>query len=320
MAKSQRLEAALDQIKAIKALEVLGDAEVAALKKIVMGKLPVAVVAASKLVICHGLAQLIPEMTAAFERMLVKGEKTDPGCKAKWAIANTLYQLEKLDSELFLSGIRHVQKEPVWGGTIDTAPPLRSLCALGLVQANYPGLLNELADLLCDPEHDARAGAARAVGYSQNPAGIPLLRLKVNMGDAEPQVLSECFIALLALSEDQSPLVIEALETGIAPVQELAAIALGEARIPSAFAAIKRQWQRTRDADLRASFLLAIATLRTEASLTFLLSLIDRGSVQDAKDALMALDIYRHTQDVWQQVTKATELRGDATLVTVLNP
>ncbi|MEL7511421.1 MAG: hypothetical protein AAGM27_04615 [Cyanobacteria bacterium J06554_3] len=51
-----------------------------------------------------------------------------------------------------------------------------------------------------------------------------------------------------------------------------------------------------------------------------MLSLIDRGSVQDAKDALMALDIYRHTQDVWQQVTKATELRGDATLVTVLNP
>ena len=247
-------------------------------------------------------------MIDAFHRMLEKGEKRDPGCKAKWAIANTLYQLERPDADLFLAGIHHRQLEPVWGGTIDTAPPLRSLCALGLVQANYPHVLNELADLLADDEHDARAGAARAVGYSRNPAGIPLLRLKIHFGDAEPQVMSECFVALLQLSVDQAPIVIERLESGSEAERELAAIALGEARIPEAFAAIKRQWQRTRSAELRSSFLLAIATLRTEAAIEFLLALVEHGNRQDATDAIAALEIYRHTKDIWQQVQQKTNL------------
>ncbi len=314
MAKSRQLGAALEQIKTIQRLETLGEENVAVLRKIISGKQPVAIAPTTKLILRHGLTQLIPDMQAAFHRMLSNGANTDPSCKAKWAIANTLYQLEKPDADLFLSGIRHVQLEPVWGKTIDTAPPLRSLCALGLVQANYPSVLLELADLLADQEYDARAGAARAIGYSQNPAGIPLLRLKVHMGDQEPQVLSECFIALLTLSPEQAPIVIEALETGEESVQELAALALGEARIPEAFEVIKRRWQRTRGAELRSSFLLAIATLRTEDSIEFLLDQLERGNGQDAKDALLALDIYRNTTEIWQKVEQLIQLRGDPTL------
>lgn len=312
MARSRQLEAALEQVKAIQRLDTLEEADIVVLKKILRGKQPVAIAPATKLVIRHQLTQLIPDLQAAFERMLANGEKTDPSCKAKWAIANTLYQLEKPDADLFLAGIRHIQPEPVWGKTIDTAPPLRSLCALGLVQANYPNVLTELADLLADNEYDARAGAARAVGYSQNPAGIPLLRLKIRMGDTDPQVLSECFIALLTLSVDQAPLILEVLETGDEPIQELAALALGEARIADAFVAIKRRWQQTRAAELRSSFLLAIATLRTEESIHFLLGQLERGNPQDARDALIALDIYRHTTDLWQQVTQIIQQIGRA--------
>jgi hypothetical protein len=308
MAKSQKLEAVLSQIKAMQPLESLEEADVLVLRKI-----------ATKLIIQHRLVQLIPDLMTAFERMLQNGEKTDPGCQAKWAIANTLYQLERPDVDMLLAGIRHVQREPVWGGSEDTAPPLRSLCALGLAQANYPNLLSELADLLADNEHDARAGAARAIGYSQNPAGIPLLRLKVHMGDLEPIVLSECFIALLQLSGEQAPMVINALRSDSESVQELAAIALGEARIPEAFAAIKQQWQRTRNPDLRQSFLLSIATLRTEESIDFLMGLLERGNSQDAKDAAIALHIYRHTPDIWQRASKAAELRGEADITALLH-
>lgn len=314
MAKSRRLEAALEKIRAIQRLDSLTAEDIACLQTIIRGKQPIAIPPATQLIVRHGLAELIPDMHAAFERMLTDGANKDPSCKAKWAIANTLYQLEKPDADLFLSGIRHIQPEPVWGKTIDTAAPLRSLCALGLVQANYPHVLSELADLLADPEHDARAGAARAVGYSQNPAGIPLLRLKVHVGDSEPQVLSECFIALLALSATQAPLVIAALNTGPEAVQELAAIALGEARIPEALGAIKARWKRTRDADLRASFLIAIATLRTEESIAFLLELVDKGNLQDAKHSLGALDIYRNTTEIWQQIEKTVRIRDDQAL------
>ena len=314
MAKSRGLEAALAQVKALQSLKTLALGDVEALRKVVRGKYSFAIAPATQLIIRHHLTQLIPDLIASFKRMLTNGEKTDPGCKAKWAIANALYQLEQPDADLFLSGIRHIQQEPVWGGSQDTAPPLRSLCALGLVQANYYDVMSELADLLVDPEHDARAGAARAVGYSENPAGIPMLRLKVNIGDSEPSVLSECFIALLKLSGDQASKVFEALEKGIEQVQELAAIALSEARIPGTFEAITTQLKQTRSPELRQSFLLSIATLRTEEAISFLLNLLAKGNPQDAKDALAALDIYRHTTEVWQQVVQAVEHREDDAL------
>lgn len=318
MAKSRKLEATLSQLKDLQRLDALSETDVATLQKIVQGKQSIAIALATELIVRHHLSQLIPDLVQTFERLLENGSSTDPGCKAKWAIANTLYTLECPDTDLFLSGIRHSQQEPVWGGSQDTAPPLRSLCALGLVQAHYPNVLNELADLLADDEYDARAGAARAIGYSQNPAGIPLLRLKVHVGDSEPAVLSECFIALLQISSEQAPMVINALSDARESVQELAAIALGEARVPEAFAAIKQQWQRTRDQTLRQSFLLAIATLRTDEAIAFLITLLERGSVQDAKDTLLAIDIYRHTPEVWQRVHKTVHLRGDTDLVTLL--
>lgn len=319
MAKSRRLETILEDVKAIQRMESLGTGEIERLRKIIGGKQPIAIAPTTKIILRHSLTQLIPDMISAFERMLKNGADTDPSCKAKWAIANTLYQLEKPDTDLFLSGIRHIQPEPVWGKTIDTAPPLRSLCALGLVQANYSQVLEELADLLADPEYAARAGAARGIGYSQNPAGIPLLRFKVHMGDREPQVISECFIALLKLSGEQAPMVLQALEKGSAATQELAALALGEARIPEAFPAIKRQWQYTREPNLRGSFLLAIATLRTEDSITFLLDQLERGNLPDAKDSLMALDIYRNTTEIWQKITGIIQFRENSELIAMLN-
>ena len=319
MVRSQKLETTLATVREIQQLEALAEGDICALRNIIQGKQSVAIAATTKLIIRHRLTQLIPDLSTAFERMLESGEKTDPGCRAKWAIANTLYQLEQPETSLFLAGIRYIQREPVWGGSTDTAPTLRSLCALGLVQANYPQVLNELADLLADAEHDARAGAARAVGYSQDPAGIPLLRLKIHFGDSEPQVLSECFISLLQLSLAQAPLVTDSLITGSEPVQALAALALGEARIPEAFTSIKQQWQRTRSPELRERFLLAIATLRTEEAITFLISLLARGNAQDARDALIALGIYRHTTDIWQQVSKAVQIRDDASLIAMLN-
>ena len=310
MAKSRGLEAALEQVKALQRLETLESADVEALRKVVKGKYSFAIAPATKVIIEHRLTQLIPDLISTFERMLINAEKSDPGCKAKWAIANTLYQLEQPDADLFLSGIRHVQLEPVCGGSEDTAPNLRSLCALGLVQANYYDVMNELADLLVDPSPEARAGAARAIGYSENPAGVPLLRLKMNISDREPSVLSECFIATLKLSDDRTK-VFEALENGTEQVQELAAIALSEARIPGTFEAIRQQWKKTRSPELRQSFLLSTAILRADEATDFLVDLVARGNPQDATDAFMALDIYKQTTDVWQQVESAVKQRSD---------
>ena len=71
-----------------------------------------------------------------------------------------------------------------------------------------------LADLLADPEPEARIGAARAIAYSENPLGVALLRLRIQVGDT-PAVLGECVAALLQLSVDNClPLAAAFLEAG----------------------------------------------------------------------------------------------------------
>ena len=96
------------KVREIQQLKALAEEDIVALRNIIREKQPVMIAATTKLVIRHRLTQLIPDLSAAFERMLENGEKTDPGCRAKWAIANTLYQLEQPETPLFLAGIRHI--------------------------------------------------------------------------------------------------------------------------------------------------------------------------------------------------------------------
>jgi hypothetical protein len=82
----------------------------------------------------HRLTGLTPNLAAAFPRFLERAARSDPQCWAKNALAKTLAAFEYQDPELFLAGMHHIQLEPVWGGSADTAGTLRGTCALALVQ------------------------------------------------------------------------------------------------------------------------------------------------------------------------------------------
>ncbi|MEC4814927.1 MAG: hypothetical protein SAK29_16850 [Scytonema sp. PMC 1069.18] len=307
MAKSRKLEETLSTLAQIRDNPTSEEA-IAILCQVLKSKYSVAVAQAAKMVGEFAIAQLISELVAAFARMMVKPVQTDPGCLAKKEIAETLYRLEYSDESLFLEGIHHVQMEPVWGGTEDTAAILRGVCALGLVRMNYPEVMNELADLLADPKPEARVGAAKAIAYTGNSQGVPLLRLKVRMGDKAPQVLSECFTALLQLAPTQSlPLVASFLDNPEEQVCELAALALGESRLYEAFHTLKTWWERTRNAELRRTGLLAIAMLRHDEAFEFLISLIHDDKSTDAKDAIAALSLYREDEELWRRVQQKYE-------------
>ena len=112
------------------------------------------------------------------------------------AIACALFNFDYDSAELYLSGVRHVQTEPVWGGSSDTAAELRAICAMGLANTRFPGKLRALVDLLVDREWQARAGAARALAATGCEAALLLLRSKALSGDCE-EVLSDCFGGLL---------------------------------------------------------------------------------------------------------------------------
>ncbi|HVO26004.1 MAG TPA: HEAT repeat domain-containing protein [Candidatus Margulisiibacteriota bacterium] len=261
------------------------------------------------------IAALASDLVAAFERFMVNPVKTDPNCRAKAAIADALYRIGHDDESVFLRGIRHRQMEPVYGGRVDTAVDLRAACALGLAHMNYPDVLVELADLLADPEARARAAAAQAIAYYGSDHGVPLLRLKVLSGDDDSTVISECLAGLLRLAPASSLVfagrLLDAPDTAIS---EAAALALGGSRLPEAFDVLRQWWERTAAVALRRTALLAIAMLRRDQPLAFLLALITEADGPTAREAIAALGVYRHDDAVRQRVQECIDQRTDVDL------
>jgi len=248
-------------------------------------------------------------LAEAFGRFMLNPVKVDPGCLAKAAIADALYRMDAYQADLYLRGIGHVQMEPVWGGREDTAAKLRGTCALALVRINYDHAMLELAQLLADPEPEARTSAARAIAYAGNVAeGEPLLRYKALIGDDNPQVLSDCFGALLQLAPDTSlAFVAGFLQREDAAVQSAAAVALGESHLVQAFPFLETAWEDAFEPELKKTLMLAMALLRQERALSFLLALVAEGN-RPGRHALEALNMYRGDTRIWPRVEAA--IRG----------
>ncbi len=313
MAKTPSLEdtlAALNQLRAAPG----APESVAAIRKALTSPTSHVVAKAAEIV---GEAELtdpgvVSDLVAAFDRFMVKPGQTDKGCRAKAAIAEALYRIGYDREGVFLQGIRHVQREPVWGGTADTAPPLRAACALGLVRMNYTDAMLELADLLADKEAAGRTAAARAIAYSGDERGVPLLRFKALCGDDDMQVLAECFTALLKLAPRSSvPFVAGFLDREETAVAEAAAVSLGGSRLNDAFDPLRGWCERTVDADLRRTGLLAVAMLRHDRSVEYLLGVIAEGPSGAARDAVAAMSLYRDDPGVRGRVEKAAAPRAE---------
>jgi HEAT repeat protein len=114
---------------------------------------------------------------------------------------------------------------------------------MGLVASGYPRALVELTALLNDSDAAARMGAVRAIACGNPREAELLLRSKALAGDAEPQVLGECFTGLLGVEPDESlKFVAGYLTHADEAVRELAALALGESRLDAALAPLKEAW------------------------------------------------------------------------------
>ena len=297
MAKSRRVEdrlAALEQLRD----DPTSETSRAALSKALASKTNIVVARAAEICGDYLLTPVEPALVQAFDRFMLNPVKTDAGCLAKVSIVDALYRMEAPQTDLYLTGIGHIQLEPVWGGREDTAAKLRGTSALALVRVNYDRAMLELAQLLADPEPEARTSAARAIAYSGNVTqGEPLLRYKALVGDESPQVLSDCLGALLKLAPDTSmSFVAGFLQRDSASVQSAAAVALGESHLVQAFPFLETAWEDAFEPDLKQTLLLAMALLRQERALVFLLKLIagaDQSGSAAGRRALEALSMYR---------------------------
>jgi HEAT repeat protein len=229
------------------------------------------------------LRVLIPDSLIAFERFFADPVKSDPQCWAKNSLSRALATFEHHEAAVFLRGMKHIQLEPVWGGTSDTAGTMRATCAVALVQCRSltdAELLAHLIELFADKEKSVRAAAAQAVEQVGSPSSTLLLRLKAVAGDDEPEVLGSCYSGILRLEGAKAiPWVSQFLEAGDDAAAE-AALALAATHTAAGLNALLQSFGHASDPWFRSVLLSAIALTRQDAALEFLFDLVRTESLQ----------------------------------------
>ena len=307
--------AALD---ALKGGELDADA-VALIKKSLGNRSSFLVAKAARLAEDNALVNLVPDLLAAFDRFFTNPEKADPQCWAKNALSRALAKLECRDKDVFLRGLRHHQLEPTWGGRSDSAGTLRANCVHALIGCDglaSQDLLILLLDPLVDKDKAVRVEAVRALAQLGELA-VPVLRLRALIPGEEPEVLGQCFLALLAIERDSAiPFVAGFLEPGDDPAGE-AAFALAETRSPVALAVLLKRQKDFADEWFTGVLLSAIAMTRLPQAIDFLIGLIEREE-REATGAIEALSRMAASDEVRARLEDAVTATGSPKLLKIL--
>jgi HEAT repeat protein len=266
-----------------------------------------------------GAADLTPDLKAAFDRLFERGK--DPQCWGKIAVAKALKDFGVQEAAPFLRGIRHIQLEPVWGGSEDTAAVLRGTCAHALVQCNdlpRDETLRYLLDAVTDKVATVRIDAARALAQMGGRDVLLLLRLKARTGDVDPRVTGEVLEALLQMEGVAAiGLAAEFLEDADTDVADEAALALGASRLPEAFVLLKQAWEDRQGFRPPGALLRAMSVSRLEAALAFLIELVKSGRPAEAEEALHALELQKASEEIVARIEQGVAERGDSRLSAV---
>lgn len=260
--------------------------------------------------------QLVGKAEAAFERLLEDAIKRDPQCYGKTAIAQMLFDAEIRAHDVFEAGVKHVQPEPVLGGKQDSAGQLRGVCVMALAHGQHPRALVEAARLLADPERAARIAAARALVASGNrETAEPLLRLRLEIREDDPEALSEYMAGLLELNpSDNLDVVAAKMDSPDVATAEAAALALGSSRTAGAFEHLARRFEKTITTSSRGTLLLAIAMLRTDTAWQYLIERIMEGAPGEVIAAVDALATFKEQPGLRERVEAAVLDRADSDL------
>ena len=286
-----------DKLAALRALrgQSLTPEQTADLRKSLGDRSNLVVAAAAELAGASTLVELAKDLEAAFARFLVNPIKDDKLCRARIALVQALDRMEHQRPDVFETASVSVQHEPVWGGTEDTAVPLRAAGLIAMARIEGSSSLPRLVDAMTDPARDVRIAAAQALGCVGTEAAGLLLRLKARIGDREPDVLSECLSGLLTVAPRENLAVVAEFLTPTTPATcEAAALALGKSRLPDALDPLKSCWPRCLEPSLRQRVFLAIAMMRLPAAIEYLVDLVGSDSEKDAAAALSALKIHNY--------------------------
>jgi HEAT repeat protein len=316
--KPDPVEQALDRLADLKN-EAGGPAFAAEVKAFLKNRSNLVAAKAAKIACQARATELVPELVSAFRRLMKDPGKLDKGCAATTEIIGALYELDYAEPEIYLLGIHHVQMEGSFGPPVDAAAKLRAISAMALARTRHPAALDEIVSLLVDEWPEARIGAARALAVNGGPAGALLLKLKILTGEREPDVLAECFSGLLATAPERSlSMVAGFIDCEDMAVAETALLALGSSRLPKALDLLKARWERTAGGPLRKIMLVAIAMIRSEEAIEFLLGLLAECPPSVAKDVIAGLALFRNNENVRSRVESVVARRKEKIVSEIL--
>jgi hypothetical protein len=319
MAARESLEEKLAAIRALRG-QTLTSEQKLELKKRIGDRSNLVVAAASAIAGENTLVELAPDLETAFDRFLVNPLKDDKLCRAKLAVVQALDRMEHPKADVFLKAARHVQFEPTWGASEDSAPPLRAAALVALARVEGTDSFPMLVDAMADHAKDVRIASAVALGAVGSESAGLILRLKIRLGDKDPDVLSECLFGLLTVDPKENlRIVAEHLDPSHASVCEAAALALGKSRLAEALEPLKICLQRCHSAELRRHILLAIAILRLPSAIDFLVDQVASESESEALDALSALGIYKDDPRLRERIAAIIHERGSKALRAALD-
>lgn len=314
MKKPDPIEAALDHLSALRD-ETNPSLVAAELRKALKDRSNLVVAKAAKLAGELRIADVVPDLVSAFDRLMKNPAELDKRCEGTFAIAMALHALDYIEPDVYRAGIRHIQFEPSFGPPVDEAAKLRAQCALGLVRTRDPQALITVAELLADPQPHARLGAVRALASNGGEGGIMLLRYKALIGDKDPDVFAECLSGLLAADFANSlPFVARFMDSDDADLGESAVLAIASQRRTEAFAALREKWDRSVHLDIRKALLTAMATMRIEEATDFLIDLLQSAATSTAAEIVRALGAYHREERIRERIQAIVENGGNPEL------
>ena len=314
MAKRLTVEQQIAELVALRDQSATEES-IAQLKAALASKQSLVVAKAAEVVQHLALKDLQGDLETAFARLMTDPVKNDKLCAGKTAIATALQGMELAAESTFLTGIKHTQMEPVWGGESDTAVALRGRCAFGLVQMGYPKVMPLLVDLLADSSPEARVAAIQALAATGQEAAALLLRLKIHLGDSQP-VIAEALAGLMRASpRDNVDFVGNFLGNPDANLAESAAVALGESRSVDALKVLTTHYRERLTRASRRIVLQAIALLRLPEAIDMLIEIVRQDDVPSGVHAIEALKLYRRDDHVRTRLQALVNARGEPALV-----
>jgi len=252
-------------------------------------------------------------LVAAFERLCAP--KGDPGCRARLAISTALDRLETMDPAPFLRASRLVQREPVWGGSEDTAIPVRIRAMLALARLGHADTPLLIGQHLADPTPAVRQAGAEAAALLGEPALAAALALVLLGPEADPQVLVACWGAQLSLAAEWALDHAGAALMGEDEVRRAAAAeALAESGRYDALRVLLGAIEETVLASDRAPLLRALGLHRSAEAFDALVERVATGSIADALVALEAFALRRVTGEESDRLSGAVAARNEPRL------